>query len=304
MLGSVFDEIVHNSAQLEAPPARYSLSGLQTRILQYGVIAILLAWLYIPILFRLVRQWYDDPNYSHGFLVPAFAIFVLFRQRSRLADVKYRPSGWGFLILALGLAMLTTGVFGAEIFLSRTSLLFVTAGLIVFLAGWQYFRIILFPWGFLFLMIPIPAIILSRITFPLQILASKIAEAILPLAGVPVLREGNIINLPAMPLEVAEACSGIRSLLSLVTLTIIYGFLTNKGPRIRVALAVASVPIAVTANSLRIVITGMLVEYWDASKAQGFFHSFSGWVIFLVSIGMLTSLDRLFRSAELHANAV
>lgn len=282
----------------------YTRSGPHMRIYMYGAIGILLAWLYAPILFHLVRQWVDDPNYSHGFLVPAFAIFVLIRERSRLAALDSQPSGWGFFILASGLAMLTAGVLGAELFLSRASLLVVTAGLIVFFAGWRCLRAVLFPWAFLFLMIPIPAILLSRITFPLQILASKIAGTLLPVLGVPVFREGNIINLPAMPLEVAEACSGIRSLLSLVTLTIIYGFLTEKRPRTRVALALAAIPIAVGANSIRIVVTGMLAEYWNTSKAQGFFHSFSGWVIFLVSIGILTSLDRLFRSEELRVHVV
>ena len=142
-------------------------------------------------------------------------------------------------------------------------------------------------------MVPIPAIIFNQITFPLQLLASWVASIVLPLARVPVLREGNIINLPAMPLEVAEACSGIRSLMSLATLAIIYGSLMEKRTLIRVVLAFASIPIAVAANSFRIVGTGLLVQYWDPDKAEGFFHAFSGWLIFVVSLLMLFLLHRI-----------
>ena len=174
------------------------------------------------------------------------------------------------------------------------SLLVLLAGLIIFFRGWPLFRAVLFPWAFLFLMIPIPAIIFNQITFPLQLLASKLAASILPLLGVPVLREGNIINLPAMPLEVAEACSGIRSLLSLATLSIVYGYLMESRIWIRVLLAIASIPIAVAANSLRIVGTGLLVQYWGQDAAEGFFHTFSGWLVFVVSLILLFAVHELF----------
>jgi exosortase len=144
-------------------------------------------------------------------------------------------------------------------------------------------------------MVPIPAIIFNQITFPLQLLASKLASAALPLFGVPVLREGNIIELPAMPLEVAEACSGIRSLLSLGTLAIIYGYFLETKISRRTLLALAAVPIAVAANAFRIVGTGLLVQYWDPDKALGFFHEFSGWVIFVVSLLLLLLFQRLMK---------
>jgi exosortase len=160
------------------------------------------------------------------------------------------------------------------------------------------FRAVLFPLSFLVLMVPIPAIVFSQITLPLQILASKLSAWALPVFGVPVLREGNIINLPAMPLEVAQACSGIRSLMSLTTLAIMYGYLMEQRTWVRVALAVASVPIAVAANGLRIVGTGLIVQYWDPDKAEGFFHIFSGWLVFIVSLLMLFALHRGFRFFE------
>jgi exosortase len=173
--------------------------------------------------------------------------------------------------------------------------LIVLAGLIALFLGWNLFRALLFPWAFLLLMIPIPAIVFNQITFPLQLLASKVASTTLPWMGVPVLREGNIIVLPAMALEVAEACSGIRSLMSLTTLAIIYGYLLESKISVRVLLALASLPIAVAANSLRIVGTGLLIQYWDPERAQGFFHEFSGWLIFVASLVMLYLLHRIVR---------
>jgi exosortase len=258
-----------------------------------AILLALTAWLYAPILGRLVGQWWSDPNFSHGFFVPVFAAYVLWQDRTRLGAIKSAPSIWGLPLILLSLLTLILGVFGAELFLSRTSLLLLAAGIIIFLRGWITLRAVLFPLIFLVLMIPIPAIVFSQITFPLQILASKLSAWLLPFLGVPVFREGNVINLPAMPLEVAEACSGIRSLLSLTTLAIMYGYLLEKRIGIRVLLGLASIPIAVAANGLRIVGTGLLVQYWDPDKAEGFFHAFSGWLIFVVSLLMLFVFHRL-----------
>jgi exosortase len=260
-----------------------------------AVIAGLLLWLYIPTLIHLVGQWWNDPNFSHGFFVPLFSAFVIWQERSRLQGLSPQPSWWGLLFLGSGLCVLIVGQLGAELFLARLSLLIVLAGLMVLFPGWSFFRTLLFPWAFLLLMIPIPAIVFNKVTFPLQLLASKVASTTLPWMGVPVLREGNVIILPAMALEVAEACSGIRSLMSLTTLAVIYGYLMERKIAVRVLLALASVPIAVAANSLRIVGTGLLVQYWDPEKAEGFFHEFSGWLIFVVSLLMLYLLHRLVR---------
>jgi exosortase len=260
-----------------------------------AVLAILIAWLYASIASRLVQQWWIDPNFSHGFFVPAFSCFVVWQERSRLAAVRREPSTWGLPIILFSLLTLVLGVFGAELFLSRISLIFLIAGMIIFFLGWEMLRAVLFPLLFLLLMVPIPAIVFGQITFPLQIVASKLAAWSLPLCGVPVLREGNVITLPAMPLEVAEACSGIRSLLSLATLAIMYGYLMEKRVGIRIVLALASVPIAVAANGFRIVGTGLLVQYWDPEKAEGFFHVFSGWLIFVVSLLMLFALHRALK---------
>jgi exosortase len=277
----------------------------RTPLWQILVLTALLAWLYGSVVKHLVGQWAHDPNYSHGFFVPAFSLFVIWTDKERLRRLPLKPSWTGLLVLAFGLVVLTAGILGAELFLSRFSLLLVTAGLIVLTCGWTHMRFVLFPWLFLLFMIPIPTIVFNQLTFPLQLLASRTAAFALPLLGVPVLREGNIIQLPAMALEVAEACSGIRSLMSLATLAIIYGYLMETRTAIRVILAIAAIPIAVLANSLRIVGTGLLVQYWDPDKAQGFFHTFSGWLIFVVSLVMLFVLHRtlqlIWPKGEAHA---
>jgi exosortase len=285
---------VSQALQSESPTATVPFTNTLRRAWwQVAIIAGLLFWLYFPTLRHLVGQWWSDPDFSHGFFVPLFSAFVIWQERSRLKTLSIRPSWWGLLLLGLAMALLIVGQLGADIFLPRLSLLIVLAGLIVLFLGRHFFRALLFPWAFLFLMIPIPAIIFSHITFPLQLLASQVASTILPWMGVPVLREGNVINLPVMQLEVADACSGIHSLLSLTTLAVIYGYLMERKIAVRTLLVVASVPIAVAANSLRIVGTGLLVQYWDPEKAQGFFHEFQGWLVFVASLVMLYLLHRI-----------
>lgn len=262
---------------------------------QVGILALLSLWLYWSTLTHLVWQWWNDPNFSHGFFVPLFAAFVIWQERDRLARITPRPSWSGLIVLIGGLGLLIVGRLGAELFLDRSSLLLILAGVVILFLGWNLFRALLFPWAFLLLMIPIPTIVFNQITFPLQLLASKVAATVLPVLGVPILREGNVINLPSMALEVAEACSGIRSLMSLVTLAIIYGYLMEKRLWMRWLLAIASVPIAVAANSVRIIGTGLLVQYWDAEKAEGYFHASWGWIIFVISLVMLYALHELLR---------
>jgi exosortase D (VPLPA-CTERM-specific) len=287
-------EAMGDSVQL-APliSERKDWSSLVQRWWQGGVLLLLLTWLYGSILWRLGKQWLNDPNFSHGIFVPVFALFVVWQKRKEISEFVCAPSWTGIPILLFGLLTLVLGSLGAELFLSRASLLLVIAGLMVLYWGWPTFRAILFPWAFLLLMIPFPEIILQKVTFPLQIFASKVAAALLPLAGVPVLREGNVITLPRMPLEIVQACSGIRSLLSLVTLAIIYGYLMDNRKWMRILLAVSAVPIAIAANSLRIVATGLLVQYWDPDMAEGFYHTFQGWLIFVVSLVMLFTVHRL-----------
>jgi len=260
---------------------------------QWALLLGLCGYLYYQITGKLVEDWWIDPNFSHGFFVPLFSGFLIWEERDKLSRIPAKFSWLGLPIIAGSLGVLVVGVLGAELFLQRTSMILLAAGMIIFFLGWRFFRAVLFPWVFLFLMVPIPAILFNQITFPLQLLASQLASSVLPVFGVPVLREGNVIQLPTMSLEVVEACSGIRSLVSLITLAVVYSYLLEKNNWVRVVLVVSALPIAIAANGLRIMGTGLAGIYWSPDKAQGFFHEFSGWVIFVLSLLMLLALHRL-----------
>lgn len=279
-------------APLASPGERRFSSGLPG--FQGVALLLLFVWLYHSILYRLVVQWRGDSDFSHGFFVPLFSLFVLWQDRKKLKAVESEPSWAGLPLEVLALLMLVVGVLGIELYTSRLSLLILMAALIILFRGWTFFRAVLFPWAFLILMIPLPNLILQKVTFPLQMLASQLATGMLRAVGIVVNRQGNIINLANVPpLEVVKACSGIRSLLTLLTLAIIYGYLLEKRIWVRIVLACAAVPIAVAANSFRIFGTGVLVEYWDPDKAQGFFHEFQGWLVFVVSLILLFGVHSL-----------
>jgi exosortase len=261
----------------------------------FAAIAILLAVIYYRVAIKLVYDWYTIPDYSHGFLVPFFALFLLWDKRKTLSDIPIQQSWRGIALVVFAIVVLILGVYGVDLFTARISFVLLLAGLIWTLFGSLMLRELRFPLLVLVLAIPFPTILFNQVTFPLQLFASRIAADILPLLGVPVLLEGNVIQLPVMKLEVAEACSGIRSLMSLFTLAVFYGYFLERTTRRRWILALAAIPIAVTANAFRIVGTGLCVQYWDPDKALGFFHEFSGWVMFVISLGCLYLVHRLMR---------
>jgi exosortase len=257
------------------------------------VVGLATIGLYFPVEKKLIYDWWVNPNYSHGFLIPLFVGFVLWERRERLSATRVQPTWFGLVIFSGSLVMLIVGVLGAEIFLSRVSFLMQIAGLVLLFWGWHWFRLLVFPWALLWLAVPIPAIIFNQITLPLQLFASTVAASLLPICGVPVLQDGNIIQLPATTLEVVTACSGIRSLVSLISLAIFYGYIRRRTTSGRWILVVLSVPIAVGVNSLRVVGTGLLAQYWGPDKAEGFFHTFAGLIVFVLSMGLLILGDLL-----------
>jgi exosortase len=260
-----------------------------------AALAILIGFLYKDIFVVLARQWWNDPNLSHGFFVPLLSAYLVWQKKDVLASLPRKPSWWGLAVMVGAMGTLLLGILGAELFLSRSSFIILLGGLVVFFLGWAQFRALIFPWAFLFLMVPLPTLVMNEITLPLQFLASNLAAGLLAVLGVPVLRDGNVIQLPTMSLEVVEACSGIRSLVSLITLALIYAYLLEKNRVIQVLLVLSAVPIAIAANGLRIMGTGLTGIYWSPDKAEGFFHEFSGWVIFVLSLMLLFGTHRLLR---------
>lgn len=275
--------------------SRGRLAQAVPRIVSIAIAGGLLVFLYYRILHGLVDQWIQDPNYSHGFVLPFFSAWIVWQRRTSLRSIVPAPANSGIAVVAGALGILILGVFGAELFLSRTSLLFLIAGIVIYFAGWKMFREVLLPWALLFLAIPLPAIIFNQIALPLQFGASRMASGLLSLVGLPVLREGNIIVLSTITLDVAEACSGLRSLMALIALAAIYGCIFEQKVWRRWVLVAAAIPIAIVANAIRIMGTGLLGVYWGPRGAEGFFHLFSGMVIFVCSLLLLFGVHASMR---------
>jgi exosortase A len=284
----------------EARPAQVTT----TTWLQVGATLVLLlgsfALLYWRVLVSLVDAWANDGNYSHGFLIVPIALYLVWERREQLTRLVRKPSYAGLLLVLAGVGLLTAGTLGAELFLTRVSILFVVAGTIVFLLGWSYLRELVFPVTFLLLMIPLPALVFNQVALPLQLFASRAGEMVLMALGIPVLREGNVIVLAHTTLEVAEACSGIRSLVSLITLGVVYGYFVDSRFLVRAIIALSTIPVAILANGLRVAGTGVAAQYFGADAAEGFFHTFSGWVMFIVAfIAIFGVREVLVRSIRL-----
>jgi exosortase len=248
--------------------------------------ATLLVLCYAPVLSRLVQLWNNDEDMGHGFFVVPVAAYIAWQKRDQLFSGPLRMNWWGLAVIAYAAVQLSIATLGAELFLARTAFVISVAGCILFVGGWHALRVLAFPILLLFFMVPIPAIIYNRITLPLQFFASSVAETILALLGTPVLREGNVLQLPSQTLSVVEACSGIRSLLSLSFLALVYAWFFDARPWIRWVLLAATVPIAILANAARVTITGIMSEI-DPELAHGFFHTASGWVIFMIALVLL-----------------
>jgi exosortase len=308
--------------------------AIPRKLYQPLAIAFALVFVYFTVLLKLGSDWWTDENYSHGLLIPFVIGYVIWLERKTLLDPETRPSAfWGATGVVTSLLLLWAGVAGAELFIQRMSLLLMIGSVLVYFCGFRRLRLMSVPLLLLMLAIPIPQILFNRIAFPLQLFASRCAVAAMSFFNIPVLRQGNIIEL--MPLgatapkrlAVVEACSGIRSLMTLVTLAVVYAYFTrpkttrSSNPETcsseeqplnktlksfifwrSVTLVLAAVPIAILTNALRVSGTGVLAHYYGTRVADGFFHTFSGWVIYVVAAVMLFAtgwtLDRVVRRGQ------
>ena len=259
------------------------------------LVAVSFVVLYWSVLQKLVHDWAYDGNYSHGFFIIPLAAFFVWERRHALAARPVKPSVWGLFAIVASMGVLLAGLLGAELFLSRVSILGVLAGTVLFVLGWRHLAVLAFPIAFLLLMIPLPAIIFNQIAFPLQLLASQVGEQVLRLLQIPVLREGNVMILANTTLEVAEACSGIRSLVSLLTLGIVYGYFIDQRAGVRLLIALVTVPVAIVTNALRVAGTGVAAHYYGPEAAEGFLHEFSGLIVFAAAFALLFLLARLIQ---------
>jgi exosortase len=338
--------------QQKASPAEIAPRPLSTnnrmsvavprKLYQPLTIAVALAFVYFTVLLKLGGDWWNDENYSHGLLIPFIIGYILWQERERFSGIQSRPAiAWGAAGVVTSLLLLWAGVAGSELFLQRISLVLMVASVVIYFWGFRLLRLIAVPLSLLVLAIPIPQILFNRIAFPLQLFASRCAVAAMSFFSIPVLRQGNIIELMPLgatepkKLAVVEACSGIRSLMTLVTLAVVYAYFTKpkvaqtsvcdskaEASQTKVCatddklklvvhylkrfafwrsliLVVAAVPIAILTNAFRVSGTGVLAHYYGTRVADGFFHSFSGWVIYIAAAFLLFAtgcvLDRIGR---------
>jgi exosortase len=247
-----------------------------------------------PTLKYLVQVWATDEDVGHGFFVPVVAAWIAWQRKDQILAMKLKPAWWGLGVMAWGAAQGYLGRLGAEQFLERTSVLIMLVGILLVIGGMPLVRALAFPLLLLPFMIPIPTVIYNKITFPLQLFASWVAEGALNFLGYPVLRDGNILELASQKLSVAEACSGIRSLLSLSFLSLVYAYFFDNRVWMRWVLFAATIPIAIAANAGRVTITGILSEI-NPDLAHGFFHELEGWVIFVIASIMLVAFHGAIR---------
>ena len=253
---------------------------------------LLIAVCNAPALYSLASIWVADADMGHGFFVPLIAAFIAWQKRDELLAIEPKPNLWGLVVVLAAGAQLVAGTLGVELFLTHTAMIVTLIGAIWLLRGTETVKVLAFPLFLLFFMVPIPLTVYYRITFPLQLIASRMAAGALDLLGIPVLRDGNILELPHQTLSVIEACSGIRSLLSLTFLSLVYGYFFEKRIWVRVTLFFATIPIAIVANGSRVTFTGIMTQI-KPELAEGFFHESTGWVIFIVVLIILALFHQL-----------
>ena len=271
---------------------------------QWGALLILLGAVFFCFwngITNLVSQWFSNEDFSHGILIVPISLYLIWERRVLAASIPRSVDWRAMFLLVFALGLYIIGELGAELFTTRVALLLFIIGTFWLLCGWKWIRALQFPFLFLFIMLPLPGFIYRNLTFPLQILSSKLAVVILHLFGIMAYREGNIIDLGFTQFQVVEACNGLRFILPLFTLGVLFAFWKPKALWKRLVLIAATIPIAISGNILRIGGSGVLAKYWGPEVAEGFFHSFSGWVVFMVSFLGFFALNWMLNRVPPHS---
>lgn len=275
-----------------SPSTRDSTLGPELPWKAISWFGALLVLCYAQILYRMALQWATDDDMGHGFFVPLVAGFMVWQRRQKLLSIPSQPNGWGLVFVVFAGLQALAGTLGAELFTARLAFVIALFGVILYLAGKECVNALLLPLLLMLFMIPIPQIIYARLTLSLQILASQLGEVLIGWMGIPVIRTGNLLELPSQTLNVVDACSGIRSLLSLLFLSQVYAYFADKRIWVRWVLLVATVPIAIGANGMRVAITGLLSEM-NTKLAQGAYHELEGYIVFAIALVALTMMHRI-----------
>jgi len=249
-------------------------------LFQIFILIASFVFVYHKAMLLLISDWSKDPNFSHGFLIPFVALYMIWYKKNELVEISPKPSLTGIIVIIGGMMIHMAGSLGSELFLMRFSMIITLSGIIIYFCGFEIFKKVLIPVAYLIMMIPIPAILWNQVAFPLQLFSAQLSAKAINLLNIPVFREGNILHLANTSLEVVDACSGIRSLTSLLALTGAFAFLAPLSTFKKWILFFSAVPIAVAVNVIRLTITGAMAAWIGPETAQGFLHDMSGLIIF------------------------
>ena len=260
------------------------------------IFTILALWciIFIPVYPNLWHDWMNNSNSSHGILVPLISAFLLWSKKEYLSKIELiKPFNWGAVILAVSLGLYLISLAGHVAVIQRAMIVFSLIGLILYNFGTKVFKILAFPLFYLIFMVPLPVSIHSLIALPLQLFATDVSHALIQAVGIPALKEGNMLYFAQTQLEVAEACSGLRSMMAFVMLSALFAYLMDKGWWRRCILVFSAVPLAIVANIIRVTGTGILAHFYGQQVARGFLHEFSGMAVFIFGF-MLMYIEYVF----------
>jgi len=252
----------------------------------FGLLAI---WLvtFIPVYPQLVWTWLNHSDNSHGILVPLVSLFFIWQKKEGLKSATISNSNWGAVILLISMGLYLISYAGAVAVVSRAMIVSSLIGLVMFTLGKEFFSLLAFPLLYLFFMVPVPDTILGLVALPLQLFATKVSTFFIHIFSIPAYREGNMLYFAQTQLEVAEACSGIRSIMSFGMLSFIFAYMMDKIWWKRIFLILSTIPLALFANIVRVTGTGILAHFYGSRVALGFLHEFSGLAVFAFGFVLL-----------------
>ena len=264
--------------------------GKSTYWSQVAILVVSFSILYFQTIMKMGKDWLGDPNFSHGFLIPLVAGYMIWHNKALLSTLTLKPKNWGLLLIVAGMFLYTVGSLGAELFIQRFSIIVTISGLSIYLLGDSITKKIAVPLLYLLFMIPIPAIVWNKIAFPMQLFASDLSFKAIYFLGITVLREGNILQLANTNLEVVDACSGLRSLTSLLALNAAFAYLVPISVIRKWVLFLSAVPIAIAVNVFRLTLTAVMARVIGPETAQGFLHEMSGLLVFVLAFVILLGI--------------
>lgn len=259
-----------------------------------AVLALAVLWFYWPVLAKLFRDLAENEDYSFGLLLPLVSGYIVYLKLPQIRSYLWRPSGLGLLGIVVGFALYTVGELGADLYVPRVSFVIVITGLLFLMGGWGLVRLLLFPLFLLILMFPLPGLLTKQLTMPLQLISSRLATAMLQMVGIPAFCQGNVIDLGVRQMQMVEACSGLRYILALFALGVIFCYFFQRRVWKILLLLVVLIPSAIVANALRVMGMGII----PALQQPGFWHAFSGWLIFVFCLGILSSINWILNKLQ------